>query len=132
EDITERQQLSDQLAQQHELLKEHEGRLTAQNFQLDAALNNMVQGLAMFDADNRLMLCNGRYAAIYGLQPEQVALGTTLRQIIEYRISNGLLADRSPDEMVEAMLGPREDANFRQFVSQLSDGRCVAITVQPM
>ena len=139
EDITERQKLSSKLAEQNELLKEreqelrtHEERLRAQNLQLDAALNNMVQGLAMFDAECRLVLCNRRYAEIYGLKPEQVAHGNRLRQIIQHRIDNGLHADRSPDELVDAMLLRLTDANFEQFFSQLSDGRCIAITVQPM
>jgi diguanylate cyclase (GGDEF)-like protein len=139
EDITERQKLSSKLAEQNELLKKreqelrtHEERLRAQNLQLDAALNNMVQGLAMFDAESRLVLCNRRYTEIYGLKPEQVTHGTTLRQIIQHRIDNGLHADRSPDELVDVMLVRLADANFELFYSQLSDGRCIAITVQPM
>ena len=36
---------------------------------LDAALNNMAQGLAMFDGERRLVLCNNRYAEMYGLIP---------------------------------------------------------------
>jgi PAS domain-containing protein len=39
------------LQQQHDLLKVQEQQLRAQNVQLDAALNNIAQGLAMFDAD---------------------------------------------------------------------------------
>jgi diguanylate cyclase (GGDEF)-like protein len=132
EDITERQKLNAQLEQQHRLLKEHEGKVLAQNLQLDAALNNIVQGLAMFDAEYRLVLCNRRYGEIYGLKPEQVTHGTTLRQIIEHRTNNGLHADRPPDELVDAMLRRRADANFEQFYSHLSDGRCIAITIQPM
>jgi diguanylate cyclase (GGDEF)-like protein/PAS domain S-box-containing protein len=139
EDITERQKLSSKLAEQNELLKEreqelrtHEERLRAQNLQLDAALNNMVQGLAMFDAESRLVLCNRRYAEIYGLKPDQVTDGTTLRQIIQHWIDNGLHADKSPDELVDAMLLRLADVNFEQFYSQLSDGRYIAITVQPM
>ena len=83
-----------------------------QNLQLDAALNNIVQGLAMFDAEHRLVLCNRRYVEIYGLRPEQVTPGTTLRQIIDYRIGNGLQANRSPDDIVENMLHRRAGANF--------------------
>ena len=132
EDITERQKLNAQLEQQHRLLREHEVRLRAQNLQLDAALNNMVQGLAMFDADYQLVLCNRRYAEIYGLKPEQVTCGTPLRQIIEHRTNNGLLADRSPDELVGAMLNRRAGTDFEQFYNQLSDGRCIAITIQAM
>jgi diguanylate cyclase (GGDEF)-like protein len=103
-----------------------------QNMRLDAALNNMVQGLAMFDGEHRLTLCNARYAQIYRLTPEQVRIGTTLRQIIEHRMSNGLLSEMTPDALVESMLRRRDDANFEEFYSQLNDGRCIAITVQPM
>ncbi len=106
--------------------------LSTQNMRLDAALNNMVQGLAMFDAEHRLVLSNARYAKIYGLKPEQVKAGTTLRQIIEQRIGNGLLSEKSADEIVDGMLRRRNEMNSDQFYSQLGDGRCIAIVVQPM
>src|SRR5512146_144145 len=35
-------------------------KLASQNVQLDAALNNMIQGLCMFDAQNRLLVWNER------------------------------------------------------------------------
>ena len=118
--------------QQHELLKEQEGKLREQNVQLDAALNNIVQGLAMFDVEHRLVLCNRRYAEIYGLAPGQVELGTPLEKIIEHRVSNGLQSEMSPEEIVGSMLRRPNDTNFGEFYSHLSDGRCIAITVQPM
>lgn len=131
EDVTEREQFIARFEEQHRLLKAKEEQLEVQNVQLDAALNNMVQGLAMFDADYRLVLCNRRYTEIYGLRPDQVEPGTTLRQIIEHRIANGLKSDRSPEEIVDNMLR-RRNGSFDQFLSPLSDGRCIAITVQPM
>jgi diguanylate cyclase (GGDEF)-like protein len=120
------------LQQQHDLLKVQEQQLRAQNVQLDAALNNIAQGLAMFDADQRLVLCNRRYAEIYELSPDQVTLGTTLLEIIRHRVGNKLLSDMSPEAIVDAMLRRRNDTHFGEFYSQLSDGRCIAITVQPM
>ncbi len=54
-----------------------------QNMRFDTALNNMSQGLCMFDADQRVVVCNERYARMYGLSPENVKPGTTLRQIVE-------------------------------------------------
>jgi diguanylate cyclase (GGDEF)-like protein len=126
------EQFNTRLAQQNEMLKQQEENLRKQNVLLDAALNNIVQGLAMFDARHQLVLCNARYMEIYGLSSQQVQPGTTLRQIIEHRISNGLQSEKSTDEIVDAMLRRRNDANFGEFHSQLSDGRCIAITVQPM
>ena len=32
----------------------------------------MAQGLAMFDAEERLVVANDRYAEIYGLEPEHL------------------------------------------------------------
>ena len=46
-----------------------EARLHEQKLQLDTALNNMSQGLCMFDADARLMFCNQRYLQMYGMSP---------------------------------------------------------------
>ena len=71
EDITEREKLNARLEEQHDLLKAQEEKLRSQNLQLDAALNNMVQGLAMYDADQRLVIYNKRYVEIYGLLPHR-------------------------------------------------------------
>ncbi len=125
------QRLNEQLEQQNKLLKLKEEQLGTQYHQLDAALNNIVQGLAMFDAEHRLVLCNNRYAEIYHLTPAQVQPGTTLKQIIEHRMANGLKSEMSADDIVSGMLRRRDDT-FGHLYSQLSDGRCLAITVRPM
>jgi PAS domain-containing protein len=69
EDITERQRLNARLQQQHQHLRQQEEKLRAQNIQLDVALNNMSQGLCLFDADQRVVIANRRYADIYGISP---------------------------------------------------------------
>jgi diguanylate cyclase (GGDEF)-like protein len=53
------------------------------HFQLDAALNNMVQGLCMFDAERRLVLCNDRFMEMFGLSRESVIPGINLLQLIQ-------------------------------------------------
>ena len=45
----------------------------------------------MFDAEKRLVVCNDRYAKMYQLPPELLRAGTSHREIIEHRISNGIL-----------------------------------------
>ena len=118
EDVTERQKLA--------------ATVETQNVQLDTALNNMVQGLAMFDADYRLVLCNQRYREIYGFSEAQAQAGTRLRDLIELRMREGLQSDRSAEDIVDLMLRHRDDSQLKQFHSELSDGRCIAVTVQPM
>src|SRR5215469_11875488 len=53
------------------------------------ALNYMTQGLCMFDAAGRLLLCNERYAELYGLDPNLTKPGTPLRQLLLQRIASG-------------------------------------------
>ena len=38
---------------------------------LDGAINNMIQGLCMFDAQNQLVVWNERYRAMYSIDPRQ-------------------------------------------------------------
>jgi transcriptional regulator with PAS, ATPase and Fis domain len=74
-DITESEKLRKRFKDQHE--------------QLDIALNNMSQGITMFDAEQHLVVCNNLYAKMFGLAADQVKPGTTLGQILAYRQANG-------------------------------------------
>ena len=100
DDLTEWEQLAARLEAQNELLKQREESLKTQNGQLDAALTNMLQGLAMFDAQERLVLANARYAELFGLTPAEATPGTTLREIIERRAAKGLYPDTDRGQSV--------------------------------
>ena len=64
-------------------------QLREQSLRFDVALSHMSHGLCMFDAEQRLIVCNARYAELYGLTEEQTKPGTTLRAILEHRIAAG-------------------------------------------
>jgi diguanylate cyclase (GGDEF)-like protein/PAS domain S-box-containing protein len=115
------------MERQNKLLKEREEELRAQNLRFEAALNNMSQGLCMFDGDQRLIISNKRYAQMYGFTPEQVRPGTTFRQIIEYRVANGV---HYPGGFSEDYLRERTAAapTNSDKIRQLSDGRIVSVS----
>ena len=69
-------------------------RLRAHNKRLATALDNMSQGLNMFDAQARIVLVNRRYLEMYKLSPDIVKPGCTLRQLIEHRKETGLFVAR--------------------------------------
>ena len=122
EDITERQQLHAQLEQQHRLLKEHEEKLRVQNLQLDAALNNMVQGLAMFDADYRIVVANDRYVADVWAD---TGAGETWHDIapdpaVPYRL--GHYPGRDADEVLRETLARIAENDLEQL-SERAHGR---------
>ena len=50
-----------------QLLAEKAAELEAMNVRFDAALNNMSQGLCMFDAEQKVVVSNARYGEIYHL-----------------------------------------------------------------
>ncbi|HEX9210176.1 MAG TPA: PAS-domain containing protein [Bradyrhizobium sp.] len=115
EDVTEQKRGEQMLAQKA-------AELQAINVRFDAALNNMSQGLCMFDADQRVVVSNARYGEIYHIGRDQIKPGTTLAQILEYRRENGThFVGVAPDVYLSQ--------NVRQLceVRELTDGRVVAI-----
>jgi diguanylate cyclase (GGDEF)-like protein/PAS domain S-box-containing protein len=94
------------------------------NMRFDAALNNMTQGLSMFDSEQRIVVANNRFAEIHGLTQDQIRPGTTARQILEYRIANGLFVESSPEAYLERFHRDQSD------VQTLSNGRVVSIQRQ--
>ena len=97
---------------------------------LEATLNHMNHGVAMFDREQRLINCNDRYGQIYGLTSEQVSPGTTLAEIVSSRLANGIYAGETPDEYRQTTLVPVIEPS--QIVRDLSDGRRIAIARRPM
>ena len=57
---------------------------------LTDAFDHMSQGLCMFDAAGRIVICNQPFLRMYRLSPEVVKPGCTLRALIEHRRQTGL------------------------------------------
>jgi diguanylate cyclase (GGDEF)-like protein len=112
--------------------RQRENELRTQNVRFDAALNNMGQGLSMFDADQQLVVCNRRYAEMYGLPPELVSPGTKLRDILAYRVASGLYASEGIEMHVAKRLAIVDACLPHSSTIELSDGRTIAIVHQPM
>jgi methyl-accepting chemotaxis protein len=100
-----------------------------QNIRFTAALNNMSQGLCMFDAKRRLLVCNERYAKLYALPPELLRPGTPHDTIIEHRIQSGLLAD---EKAGRDALGRHSPDAVSSRTDRLSDGRLIKVVRAPM
>lgn len=115
EDVTE-QRRSEQM------LAEKAAELEAINLRFDAALNNMSQGLCLFDADQRIVVSNARYGEIYHLGIDQIRPGISLAQILESRREQGTyFADVAPD------VYSKQNVKQLSEIRELADGRVVAI-----
>jgi len=119
-----------QLDEKHDELETRRRELAQQNLLFSAALDNMSQGLCMFDGERRLIVCNKRYRDMYGLTVDDAPVGTSLDSIVELRISKGVFAEGSPQHYREEMREPVLGATYK--IQNLSDGRSIALSRSPM
>ncbi len=109
--------------------------LQEQKLRLDTAINHMGEGLCVFDAEKRLVVCNERYAKMYRLPPELLRTGTPHREIIQHRIANGILKGETSDgaakQLISTLAALPPDA-ISSRVDEFADGRLICVTRQPM
>ena len=119
------------LRRQNEKMKAKETELREQNRLFDAALNNMTQGLCMFDKDARLVVRNQRYLTMYGLSPDVVKRGCTLRELIQHRKDRGSFSG-DPKEYSRDMLRALASGEPVKSVVEIGNGRVVALVSNPI
>jgi diguanylate cyclase (GGDEF)-like protein len=97
----------------------------------EAVLANLPHGVSMFDAQERLILWNARYVALYALPPELSVAGTPLQRILDHRVATG----SAPIELTNYLQAGEEAeaiADARSVHEHLQDGRTIRITHSPV
>jgi methyl-accepting chemotaxis protein len=105
--------------------------LDQQNRRLKTALNHMSQGLCMWNAETKLLLCNDRYVEMYGMSPDIVKPGILLREILEHRAAQGNFKGdiaKYVDDVLKGIEGGKDNLK----VINLPDGRTIAIAERMM
>lgn len=99
---------------------------------LEAALENMSQGISVVDADLRLVAWNQRYAEQFDYPPELLRVGTPVAELLRFNISRGLAghpADANDlDRRIEHMRAGTPYVTERRFL----DGAAIEIRGNPM
>jgi diguanylate cyclase (GGDEF)-like protein len=114
------------------VLHETQRDLTVQIGRLDAAVNNMSQGVVMFDSSARLVVCNKRYLEMFGLSPEKVEPGCTIKEVLDQRVATGgFSADGVETYRTELLASVAKGTTFSK-ITKLPDGRIISIINQPM
>jgi diguanylate cyclase (GGDEF)-like protein len=107
-------------------------KLNAQAMRYETAIDQIAQGVCFFDSEQRLILCNRRFAEIYSLQPEDVGVGRTLREIVERRYAVGACSGMALEEYLSLCdaigLGLAPDT----WAAELKDGRTILIHRRPL
>jgi methyl-accepting chemotaxis protein len=93
---------------------------------LALTLNNMTQGVVLFELGGRLVVCNDQYLRMYGLSPDLVGPGAHLVDIVRERFKTGSL-QRDPVQYCAEIMEKMAAGKIVRFVSQTSDGRAVSV-----
>jgi diguanylate cyclase (GGDEF)-like protein len=112
-------------------LRAREAELQAQNMRFDAALSNMSHGLAMYDADARLVIWNRRFVVMYRYHPDEIRPGMTVHEMLRLRVKNGTFVG-NPDDYAGNLIAKIKVGQATSQFSELEDGRTIAITRQSM
>jgi PAS domain S-box-containing protein len=105
--------------------------LSAQKLQLDAALNNMSQGLCMFDADGLTVLYNERYLQITGYSAEFVSGRRSLLDRLKYQKTHGDFAG-DPEQFYANLLKDVAAGKTITRVVHGLNGRILRVVDRPM
>jgi diguanylate cyclase (GGDEF)-like protein len=98
---------------------------------LRTVLNNMTQGVLMFDCEAQLIFCNQRYTEMYELSPDVAKPGCRLRDLLDHRIRAGSFSE-DPDAYIDRLReGIAEGKAFNCTVS-LPDGRVFSVLSKPI
>ncbi len=110
-------------------------QIRTQNTRFNAALNNMTQGLCMFDSDRRLVVWNERYARMYDLPPDLLKVGTPHKDIIAHRVTQGILEGEKTETAAGqklASLNAHSADKPSSRVDRLANGRVVKVSRDPL
>ena len=117
-----------QIARQN---RESQRRLESEKHRLDTALNNMTQGLVLYDASARIVVFNQRYINMYGLSTNVVRPGCHFRDLIQHRKETGSF-DGDVDEFCSNILTNVAQGKVTHNILKAADGRSVQIINKPL
>ncbi|HEY6255786.1 MAG TPA: EAL domain-containing protein [Xanthobacteraceae bacterium] len=119
------------LAERENALGRQSHELARANTQIDAALNNMSQGLCMFDAAGALVIRNERYLRTYGMPSDVVTPGITFVDTLEHQRAAGNFSG-DPQQFAADLRGRLAQGQVVNSTQQLADGRVIEVTSEPM
>ena len=106
-------------------------RLDEKSLLLETAMNNMTQGVVMYDANERLVVCNKRYVEMYELSPQVVKPGCTLIEVIQHRIDCGNLR-RDAGQFRAELIAAMKQGKTMNLTVDGSGGRVISVVNRPI
>ncbi|WP_414645579.1 putative bifunctional diguanylate cyclase/phosphodiesterase [Bradyrhizobium sp. 6(2017)] len=116
------------------LLKRHQisdDRLAAERRNLTTAVNNIPQGLVLYDASARIIICNRPYIEMFGLSPDIAKPGCTMQRLIAHRQETGSF-DGDVEDFCDAIIGNVKLGRATRQLTRAPGGRAIEIVNKPL
>ncbi|WP_295849956.1 EAL domain-containing protein [Tardiphaga sp.] len=110
-------------------LAEKKRKLAVDKDRLDTAINNLNQGLMLFDGNNDLVLFNSRAIEMYGLSTDVIRPGISLHQVVAHRKQTGSFHG-DVDEFCAKLIS--ELGQSSPHIVRTLDGRSMLIVNKPI
>jgi len=106
-------------------------RLAVERRQLSVAVNNIPQGLVLYDASARIIICNQPYIEMFGLSPDVAKPGCTMQRLIQHRKETGSF-DGDVDEFCAAIIRTVSLGKATRQLTEAPGGRAIEIVNRPL
>ena len=124
--------VSEELEKLNAELRDSASELKEKNSWFRAAIDNMSQGICLFDSNQQMLVSNDQFALIYGLKPEQMKVGLALEDLLGLRAENGIYHGEASKQYIASCLGRATDTNPSRMVHKLNNGQEVEVIFQPL
>jgi methyl-accepting chemotaxis protein len=112
----------------HAALTRH---LRRENEQIHTAVDSMAQGLCMFDASERLVVCNSQYYKMYELTAADAKPGSTLSEVLARRVAKGTF-NRDPHQYRKDFVTAVKQGHTIEHEVKSKGGRLLLVKNHPM
>ena len=99
---------------------------------LEAAINNLTQGLSFFDGDQQLIVCNQRFLEMYDLNPARVRPGIALSKIVDMQYESRSCPKMSKKDYLAWHGNAGNAGGVADTVHELADGRVFLVHYRPI
>ena len=117
-----------QVKRQHH---ETQQRFKSDWLRLGVALDNMSQGLKLYDASGRLIACNRSYIEMFDLSPDIVKPGAHFREVMQHR-QDMKTFDGDVDQFCSTVMQDIAEGRITKKVMEFSDGRAIRVINTPL
>ncbi|QPF85247.1 EAL domain-containing protein [Bradyrhizobium genosp. L] len=112
--------------------REAQLRLESERQRLDTALNNMMQGLVLFDASARMVVCNQRYLDMCRLSAEHIKPGCSFEDVMRQRNTAGTFDGDDVEAFCATVRTSIAAGKPVDVITATADGRYLSAVSQPL